>query len=130
MATDTTEIALSRETEQRFFMVEGDHEDESKTRKFIFKHRPHYGLLVPSTGSLLITGLSMAAFNPSSLLDLRGMREGDIVIVESDPDDEVYQVWDPPEDYRIQKGYREAFRVRNRSEDALQYPISVLERAI
>jgi len=127
---ETTEIALSKEDEQRFMMVEGDENDPDQLRTFVFKHRPHYGLLAPQAGSLLVPGLSMAAFNPISLPHMRLMREGDSIIVESDPDDPVYKVWAPPEEFQISKGYRELFTVKNTARDALDFPIAVFERAL
>ncbi len=125
MANDEIPIPLEEEPRFKF-----EHEIGSDTRVFSFSHLPPYGLLSPNPQALLIPGMAMAAFNPSSLEALNMVKDGDLIQVTGNPEHEIYKAWGPPPEYQIPVGFSRMYRVRLRVEDALEYPIIVADEAI
>jgi hypothetical protein len=121
------EIQIHPEAAPRFKLQD---ELGGGTRLFTLEHSPQYGLLATKNPALLIPGLAFASFNKSSLPDMKMLRENDLIQVSCDPDTDIYRAWDPPEEYQVQKGYNQMFKVKLLKMDAMDYPMIVAEPAL
>ena len=121
------EITVPVETDPR---LKFERELGGNTKVFSFDHLPHVGLLSPNPTALLVPAMAFACFNPASLEAAALVNVGDLIQVSSNPDHEIYRAWNPPDEYKIEKGFSRMYRVRLTSTDAMGYPIFVADEAI
>lgn len=121
---DNNEIKIDIEDTPRFTL---DDELGNGRRIFTYRHSPQYALLATADPTILIPGLAFAAFNKSSMDMLKMVREGDTIQVSADPMNEIYQAWNPPDEYKVWKGYEQSFRVKIQKDDAMGFPMLVGE---
>lgn len=121
------DIFLMAEEEPRLTFKQ---ELDSETNMFDFRHVPHLGLIAPDPDSILIPTMAIAGFNHSSLPALELMKEGDILDVSSDPDNPIYKQWNPPDLFKIEKGFRKLYKVRILIPDSLGFPLIVADAVV
>jgi len=124
----TQELYLEREEIPRL-QITGELDETNKM--YSWNHAPHLAIYSPGAEALvLMPSLPLLAFNPSALPSLEAMVQGDLIQLFADPDNEVYKLWNPPEEFQYQAGHVNTMRVKIREKDVLDYPVAVWEAAL
>jgi hypothetical protein len=126
MSSDN-EISIPVETNPRFKF---ERELSQSTNIFSLEYGPQVGLLSPNPKALLLPGMALQLFNPSSLEHLNRANVGDLIQISCDPNHEYYKAWNPPEIYRVEEGFSRMYRIRFVEMDCMGFPNIVADEAI